>query len=98
MHKKYLRQLGFAYSVCSPFTQNRKRILKFKETEDSKYIYQNILDKACFQHDMVYGDFKDLIRRTASDKRLREKAFDIAENPKYDGYERGLASMVYKLF
>ena len=54
------------------------------------------MDKACFQHDMAYGDFKDLARRTASDKVLRDKAFNIAKNPKYDGYQRGLASMVYK--
>ena len=47
---------------------------------------------------MAYGDFKDLKRRTASDKVLRDKAFNIAKNPKYDGYQRGLASMVYKFF
>ena len=52
----------------------------------------------CFQHDMAYGNFKDLARRTASDKVLRDKAFNIAKNPKYDGYQRGLASMVYKFF
>ena len=71
---------------------------KFKETGDSPYIYQNELDKACFQHDMAYGDFKYLTRRTASDKILRDKAFNIAKNPKYGGYQRGLASMVYKFF
>ena len=59
---------------------------------------QNKLDKACFQHDMAYGDFKDLTRRTASDKTLRGKAFNIAKYPKYDRYQRGLASMVYKFF
>ena len=59
---------------------------------------KNELGKACFQHDMAYGDFKDLKRRTASDKILRDKAFNIAKNPKYDGYQRGLASMVYKFF
>ena len=68
---------------------------KFKETGDSRYIYQNELDKACLQHDMVYGDFKDLSRRLASDKMLCDKAFNIAKNPKYDGYQRGLASLVY---
>ena len=47
---------------------------------------------------MTYGDFKALAKRTASDKVLRDKAFNIAKNPKYDGYQRGLASMVYKLF
>ena len=75
--------------------KTRKGIQKFKETVDKSYIYKNELDKACFQHDMAYGDFKDLKRRTASDKDLRDKAFNIAKNPKYDGYQRGLASMVY---
>ena len=56
------------------------------------------MDKACFQHDMAYGDFKDLKRRKQSDKVLKDKAFAIASNPKYDGYQRGLASMVWKFF
>ena len=68
------------------------------ETEDTNYIYRNELDKVCFQHDMAYGDFKDLKRRTKSDKALKHKAFAIASNPKYDGYQRGLTSMVYKFF
>ena len=58
----------------------------------------NELNKACFQHDMAYGDFRDLVRRTASDKVLRDKAFNFAKNPKYDSYQRGLASMVYRFF
>ena len=78
--------------------KNKERIQKFKETGDTNYIYKNELDKACFQHDMAYGDFKDLKRRTASDKVLRDKAFNIAKSPKYDGYQRGLASMVYQVF
>ena len=78
--------------------KNKERIQKFKETGDTKYIYKNELDKACFQHDMAYGDFKDLARRTASDNVLRDKAFNIAKNSKYDEYQRGLASMVYKIF
>ena len=94
----HLRQTEFIYSACGPFTKNEERIQKFKETRDSQYIYQNDLDKACFQHDMVYGDLKDLSRRTASDKILRDKAFDIAKNRKYDEYQRGLASVVYKVF
>ena len=78
--------------------ENKETIQKIKETGDTSYIYKKELDKACFQHDMAYGDFKDLARRTASDKVLRDKAFNIAKNPKYDGYQRGLASMVYKFF
>ena len=84
--------------VCGPFTKNKERIQKFKETGDSQYIYQNELNKAFFQHDMVYGDFKDLTRRTASDKILLDKAVNISKNPKYDGYWCGLASVVYKFF
>ena len=81
-----LRQPGFTYSVCGPFTENKERIQKIKETGDSRYVYQNELHKACFQHDTTYEDFKNLPRRTASYKILRHKAFNIAKNPKYDGY------------
>ena len=98
MPEMHLRQPRFTYSACEPFTKSKERIQKFKETKDSRYIYQNELDKACSQHDMIYRDFKDLTRRAASDKMLRDKAFNIAKNPKYDGYQRGLASMVYKFF
>ena len=98
MPEMHLRQPGFTYSACGTFTKNKDRIQKFKQTGDSRYIFRNELDKACFQHDMAYGDFKDLKRRTAADDVLRDKAFNIAKNPKYDGYQRGLASMVYKFF
>ena len=94
----HLRQPGFTYSACGPFTKNKKRIQKFKQTGDSRYIYKNELGKACFQHDMAYGDFKDFKKRTAADKVLRDKAFNIAKNPKYDGYQRAFACMVYKFF
>ena len=97
MPEMHLKQPGFTYSACGPFTKNKERIQKFKETGDTSYIYKNELDKACFQHDMVYGDFKDLKRRTFSDKVLRDKVFNFAKNPKYNGYQRGLISMVYKL-
>ena len=95
MSEMHLRQPGFTYSACGPFTKNKKRIQKFKEIGDSKYIYQNELDKACFQHDMAYADFKGLPIRTTADKVLHDKAFNIAKNPRYDGYQQGLASMVY---
>ena len=78
--------------------KTKERIQKFKQTGDSRYVYKNELDKACFQHDMAYGDFKDLKRRTAADNVLRDKTLNIPKNPKYDGYHRGLASMVYKFF
>ena len=96
MREMHLKQPVFTYSACGSFTKNKERIQKLKETGDTSYIYKNELDKACFQHDMAYGDFKDLKRRTVCDKVLRDKAFNIAKNPKYDGYQRGLASMVYK--
>ena len=98
MPEMHLKQPGFTYSSCRPFTKNKERTKKIKETGDSRYIYQDELDKACFQHDMAYGDFKDLNRRTSADKVLHDKTIDIAKNPKYDGYQRGLASMVYKYF
>ena len=98
MPEMHLKQPGFTYSACGPFTKNKERIKKFKEIGDSRRfkIYQNELDKACFQHDMAYGNFKDLNRRTVADKVLHDKAFNIAKDLKYDGYQRGLASMVYK--
>ena len=98
MPEMHLKQPEFTYSACGPFTKKKGRIQKFKETGDTSYIYKNELDKLCFQHDMAYGDFKDLARRTASDKVLRDKAFNIAKNSKYEGYQIGLASMVYKSF
>ena len=98
MPEMHLNQPRFTCSAYGPFTKNKERIQKFKETGDTSYIYKNELDKACFQHDMAYGDFKDLARRTASDKFLRDKAFNIAKNRKYYGYQRGLASMVYIFF
>ena len=98
MSEMHLKQPGFTYSTCGPFTKNKQRIEKFMQTGNTDFIYKNELDKACFQHDMAYGDFKDLKRRTASDKVLRDKAFNIGKNPKYDEYQRGLASMVYKFF
>ena len=98
MPEMHLRMPKFTYNAYEPFTKNKEIIQKFKETGDSLYIYQDELDKACFQHDMHRGDFKDLTRRKASDEILRDKAFNIAENAKYDEYLRGRASMVYKLF
>ena len=98
MPEMHLRQPGFTYSACGPFTKNKERIQKCKQTGDSRYIYKNELDKACFQHVMAYGDLKDFKKRIPADKVLRDKAFNIAKNLNYDGYQRELASMVYKLF
>ena len=89
---------GFTHSACGPFTKHKERTNKFMNTGDTRFIYRNDLDKACFQHDSAYTDSKDLVKRTQSDKILRDKAFNIAKNQKYDRIQRGLASMVYKFF
>ena len=68
------------------------------QTGNTNFIEKNELDKACFQHDMAYGKTKDLVKKTQSDKVLKDKSFKIASDPKYDGYKRGLASMVYKYY
>ena len=98
MSEIHSRQPQFTYSACGPFTRHEERIQKFKETGDTNYVFKNELDKACFVHNASYSDSKDLTRRTIADKNLKNRAFDIAKDPKYDGYQRGLASMVYKLF
>ena len=96
MSEMHLRQRGFTYSACVPFPKNKKSIEKFIETGNTDFIYRNELDKDCFQHDMAYGKSKDLEKQTHSDKFLRDKAFKIADDPKYDGYQRGLAFVVSK--
>ena len=98
MHEMYLKQPGFTYNACGPFTKNKERIEKFLQTGDTNVIYKNELDKICFQHDMAYGKTKNLVKGTQSDKVLKDKAFKIASDTKYDGYQRGLASMVCKFF
>ena len=98
MPEMHLRQPQFVYSACGPFTRHKERIKELKRTGDTRYIYRNELDKACFQHDSAYADHKDLINRTEADKVLRDKAYDIASSPECDGYQRGLASMVYRFF
>ena len=98
MPEMHLKQLGFTYSACGPFTENKERIEKFMQTGNTNLLYRNELDKACFQHDMGYGKSKKLAKRTQSGKVLRDKEFQIASDPKYDAYQRGLASMVYTFF
>ena len=82
MSEMHLKQPGFTYSACGPFTKNKERIEKFMQTGNTNFIYQNEPDKACFQHDMPYR------KKIQSDKVLKDKAFN----------QRGLASMVYKFF
>ena len=94
----HLRQPQFVYRACGPFTRHKERINEFKRTGDTRLLYRNELDKACFKHDAAYAKYKDVENRLISDQKLRNSAYDIASNPKYDGYQRGLASMVYKFF
>ena len=94
MPEMHLKQPGFTYSACGSFTKNKERIEKFMETGNTDFIYRNEFGKAWFQYHMAYGKSKDLENRTQSDKVLKDKAFKSASDPKYDGYQRGLASMV----
>ena len=98
MSEMHLRQPGFTYSACGPLAKNKKRIEKFVQSGNTDFIYKNELNKACFQHDMGHGKSKDLVKRTQSDKVLRDKAFKIDSNPKYGWYQRPLASMLYRFF
>ena len=91
MPEMQLKQSSFTYSGCDPFSRDKERIEKFMQTRNTG----NELDKACFQHDMAYGKSKDLAKKTQSHKILRYKAFKIASDPKHDGYQRGLASIVF---
>ena len=95
MPKMHLKQPRFTNRPCQPFTKNKETILKFNEILNTKYIYRNELDKACFKHDMAYGDFKEWSKGSVSDKFLRNKAFNIAKNTKHNGYQRRLVSMVF---
>ena len=98
MTELHLRQPQFVYSACGPFTRHKERIKEFKRTGDTRLLYRNKLDKACFKHDAAYAKYKDVENILISDQKLRNSACDTASNPKYDGYQRGLASMVYKFF
>ena len=93
MPELHLKQPGFTYSACGPFTKHHERIQKFRETGNLKHLYRNELDKACFTYDAACSDSKDLAKRTISDKILRDRTYEIA-----DEYQRVLASMVYKFF
>ena len=94
----HLRQPQFVYSACGPFTRHKEKIKEFKPADDTRLLYRDELDKACIKHDAAYAKYKDVENRLISDQKLRNSAYDIASNPKYDCFQRGLASMVYKLF
>ena len=86
MTELHLKQPGFTYSTCGSFTKHCKRNQTFKETGNLKHLDRNELDKACFVHDTTYSDSKYLAKRTISDKILKDRAYEIARNSKYDGY------------
>ena len=98
MPEMHLRQAKFVYLACGPFTRHKERIKEFKCTGNIKLLYRNALDKACFKHDAAYAKYKDVENKLIADDKLKNSAYDIASNPEYDGYQRGLASMVYKFF
>ena len=77
MAEMHLKQPGFTYSACGPFTGNKQRIPKSRQTGDTNYIYRTELDKTCFQHDMAYGKSRDLEKRTQSDKVLKYKLLQL---------------------
>ena len=95
---QYHRRFSNLIYACGPFNKDRERIQKRRDTGDSKYLHRNESEKACFAHNAGYSDSKDLARRTISDKIWKDRAYEIARNCGYDGYQRALASMVYKVF
>ena len=98
MLELHLKQPGFTYSACEPFSKHCGRIQKFRETGNLKHLYRNELDKACFAHHAAYSDSKDLTQRTISDKILEHRGYEIARNRNYDGYQITLPSMFCKIF
>ena len=100
MPEFHLKQPGFTYIACGPFTKNKEGIEKYMQTGNTDFINRNELDKArfCFQHDMASGRSNDLSKRTQSNKVLRDKVFKIASDLKYDGSQRELAEMLYRFF
>ena len=98
MTKLHLKQLGVNYSACGPFTKHRERIQKFRETGNLKHFYRNESDKACFAHDETYSGSENVAKRTISYKILKDRAYELARNCNYDGYQRALASLVCKFF
>ena len=86
------------YFACGPFTRHQQRINDFRKDGKISHIAKNRLDAACFQHDSACAKYKDRLNREKSDVVLKSKALKIALDPKVNGYQRGLASMVYKIF
>ena len=89
----HLRQPGFTFSACGPFTKHRERILKIRKTDNIRNLHRNEFDKVYFTHDAAYAHSKNVAKRTISEKILKDRAYEIAKCAKYDGYQRGLHSM-----
>ena len=87
MTELHLKHPEFTYIACGLFTKHRERIQKFRKTGNLKYLHRNELDKTCFTFDAVYSDSKDLATRFISDKILKDKAYEIARNWRYDEYQ-----------
>ena len=98
MPEMHLRQARFVYSACGHFTRHKERIKWLKRTGNINLLYRNALDKAYFKHDAAYAKYKDVENRLIADDKIKHSAYDIASNPECDGYQRGLASMIYKFF
>ena len=98
MPELHLKQPEFTYSACGSFTKHRERIQKFRETGNLKHLYRNELDKGLFAHNAAYSHSKYLPKTTISDKILKDRAYEVFRNRNYDGYQKALASMVYKFF
>ena len=98
LQELHLKQPRFTYSASEPSTKHSGRNQKFRETGNLKHLCRNELNKACFAHDAAYSDSKDLARRTVSDKNLKDRPWEIAKNRRLDGYQRPLASMIFKFF
>ena len=99
IYVRYALETSWIYlCACGPYTKHHAKIRTFRETGNLKHLYRNELDKSCFAHDAAHSDSEDLGERTSWDKILKDSAYEIARNHKYDGDQRTLASMVYKFF
>ena len=94
----HLKQPGFTYSACGPFTKHHERTQRFGETGNFKHLYRNELDKTCFAHDAAYSESNDLTKIIILDSFLKDRADEIARNLGYDAYQKTLASMLYLVF
>ena len=98
MPELLLKKPRFTYSACRPFVKHRGRTQKFKETGNLNYFYKNELNKPCSAHDAWHTISRHLAKSIVLDKILKHRAYEIALNPTYDGYKRGVAITLFKFF